>query len=432
MFNRLLLLGLMLGCAIAQAEEARWWKGNTHAHSWWSDGDAPPELVAQWYRDNGYNFLVLSDHNIMKVGEKWYPIDEPPRRAAQVKDAFVRYLQRYGEGWVETRGEVGQREVKLKTLEEYRNLFEARGEFIFINGEEITDRFERHPIHMNGVNLVEHVPPRGGASIGEVLQNNLNAVREQSEAFAQPMVVHVNHPNFHYALTAEDFFELEHEPGEGFFEMYNGHSGVDNYGDALHLATERIWDVVLSQRLGVFGSSIIYGVATDDSHEYSEWGLGRTNPGRGWIMVRSELLTPNEITKAIKAGDFYNSTGVQFDELELTSERLRVSVEEKHGVSYRIEFIGTDVDADFSAKLSQSSHSHRGNDDHHHQTQRAYSSDLGRVLKAVDGGVAEYVPTGRELYVRVRVTSTRSHPNPFAEGDHEMAWTQPVVIRARD
>jgi len=34
---------------------------------------------------------------------------------------------------------------------------------------------------------------------------------------------------------------------------------------------------------------------------------------------------------------------------------------------------------------------------------------------------------GNELYVRARVTSSKPHPNPFAEGDHEMAWVQPVL-----
>jgi len=42
----------------------RWFKGNTHAHTLESDGDSPPEVVARWYRDHGYNFLVLSDHNV--------------------------------------------------------------------------------------------------------------------------------------------------------------------------------------------------------------------------------------------------------------------------------------------------------------------------------------------------------------------------------
>ena len=31
------------------------------------------------------------------------------------------------------------------------------------------------------------------------------------------------------------------------------------------------------------------------------------------------------------------------------------------------------------------------------------------------------------MYVRAKVTSSKPHPNPYAEGDVEVAWTQPVV-----
>ena len=46
-----------------QCEGCSWFKGNTHAHTTESDGDASPEYVAGWYKDHGYDFLVLSDHN---------------------------------------------------------------------------------------------------------------------------------------------------------------------------------------------------------------------------------------------------------------------------------------------------------------------------------------------------------------------------------
>jgi len=42
----------------------QWFKGNTHAHTTMSDGDSSPEVVAKWYKDHGYNFFVLSDHNV--------------------------------------------------------------------------------------------------------------------------------------------------------------------------------------------------------------------------------------------------------------------------------------------------------------------------------------------------------------------------------
>src|SRR4051812_14424358 len=38
-------------------------RGNIHTHSRNSDGDSQPEAVYEWYRDHGYNFLGLSDHN---------------------------------------------------------------------------------------------------------------------------------------------------------------------------------------------------------------------------------------------------------------------------------------------------------------------------------------------------------------------------------
>ena len=40
-----------------------WYRGNIHTHTTESDGDAEPEVVAAWYRDHGYDFLALSDHN---------------------------------------------------------------------------------------------------------------------------------------------------------------------------------------------------------------------------------------------------------------------------------------------------------------------------------------------------------------------------------
>jgi hypothetical protein len=425
-FLRLVAFGALLAAASVHAQEATWWRGNTHTHSWWSDGDAPPELVADWYKQHGYHFLVLSDHNVMQQGEKWYPIDEPPRRPEAVRRAFERYLDRFGKAWVDTRVVDGKLETRLKTLSEFRPLFEEPGRFLFITGEEITDRYEHHPVHLNGMNLVELVPPQGGTSVANTIQNNVDAVVEQSHRHAQPMLVHLNHPNFHFAVTAEDFFELEHETGDGFFEMYNGHSGVYNNGDDLHPSAERLWDIVLANRLGRFGRNAINGVATDDAHEYNDWGDGFTNPGRGWIMVRAPFLTPNEITAAVRRGDFYNSTGVELSELVIDASGIRLAVREEPGTSYTIEFVGTDRDAQLTPTGGPID---PGRDDQG-RTMRPvyeYSADIGRVLHSVSGSSAEYRVTGDELYVRARVRSSRYHPNPFAKGDPEMAWTQPLV-----
>ena len=35
-----------------------------------------------------------------------------------------------------------------------------------------------------------------------------------------------------------------------------------------------------------------------------------SRPGRGWIMVRSRYLTPEQLLRAIEQGQFYASSGV--------------------------------------------------------------------------------------------------------------------------
>ncbi|MEZ4595369.1 MAG: hypothetical protein R3C32_00265 [Chloroflexota bacterium] len=44
---------------------ARWYRGNLHTHTTNSDGDSPPDVVVSWYRDAGYDFLVVTDHDVL-------------------------------------------------------------------------------------------------------------------------------------------------------------------------------------------------------------------------------------------------------------------------------------------------------------------------------------------------------------------------------
>ena len=49
----------------------RFWRGNLHTHSTLSDGVLSPEEVCRRYRDEGYDFLALTDHFVGRFG---YPI----------------------------------------------------------------------------------------------------------------------------------------------------------------------------------------------------------------------------------------------------------------------------------------------------------------------------------------------------------------------
>jgi hypothetical protein len=257
-----------------------------------------------------------------------------------------------------------------------------------------------------------------------MLQRNIDAVIEQGRRSGRPMFSHVNHPNFYYAITAEDLIALDHPEGDGFVEMYNGHPGVRNYGDEQHPAMERMWDIVLTKRLADRKTTVLFGIATDDAHEYTAWGVREVNPGRGWVMVRASRLTPDSIARAMKQGDFYNSTGVTLKNLRVADGVIDLEILEEAGVDYTIEFIGTKQGVSLLSREQPSVSAESPG-----RVSRVYDPNIGTVFATIKGSKARYVAKGDEIYVRARITSSKAHSNPYSEGDREMAWTQPLVIR---
>mgnify|MGYP001193246418 FL=1 len=43
--------------------EGNFYKGNIHSHTTRSDGRLSPEAAISEYRDRGYHFLILTEHN---------------------------------------------------------------------------------------------------------------------------------------------------------------------------------------------------------------------------------------------------------------------------------------------------------------------------------------------------------------------------------
>lgn len=417
----LALLPILVDCAVTAAaqEESglRWWKGNLHTHTLWSDGTDYPEMVVDWYKKHGYHFLGLSEHNILAEGRKW--IDASDNRAGQA--ALQKYTERFGDDWVQQRVIEGTRQVRLKPLSEFRCLFEETDRFLLMPAEEITD----DKPHLNGINLHEVVSPQGGDSTGEVLQNNISAVFAQRRRTGQEMFAFINHPNFRWDLTAEDMMQVRGGARPQFFEVYNGHPGVRNYGNDLHAGTERMWDIILTKRLAELDLPIMYGLATDDAHNYHEWGPKSANPGRGWVVVRARRLTPESVIEALESGDFYASTGVVLRDIRFDGKILEIVIESEKDVSYTTQFIGTlrGYEPTGRAVIDENGAEIR--------TTRVYSAQIGKVLAEVQGSVASYTLTGDEICVRAKVTSTKLKDNPFSAGDVEVAWVQPVVAKAK-
>ena len=86
--------------------------------------------------------------------------------------------------------------------------------------------------------------------------------------------------------------------------MYNGHPAVNHRGDTTRPGVEKIWDLANTIRLADLAADPLYGLASDDAHNYHGGGA---KPGRGWIMVQADALNAEALIQAMRAGRFYAS-----------------------------------------------------------------------------------------------------------------------------
>jgi hypothetical protein len=256
----------------------RWYKGNTHTHTLNSDGDSTPDDVVRWYREHGYQFLVLTDHNF------------------------------------------------VTSVDGLNALHGADEKYLVVRGEEVSSRAGDKPIHVNGLDVAQRVEPHTGPSVGEVLQRTVDGIRSASG------VPHINHPNFQWALTRQD---LQQVRNNRLFEIFNGHPQVNQEGGGGVPGLEEVWDQILTS------GTLLFGIAVDDAHVFKQPGNTRVaGPGRGWVMVRAARLETKALLEALESGNFYASTGVVLDDVAATSTALTVRVKTESTSKYRIRFIG--------------------------------------------------------------------------------------------
>ncbi len=299
----------------------RWYKGNTHTHTLQSDGDSSPDEVTRWYKERGYHFLVLSDHNVLT------PIAELVRAHAVPE------------------------------------------QFLLVPGEEVTDAFDKKPLHINGLNVERLVEPQHGASVTETVQRNLDAIR------AARGVPHINHPNYGWAIAPAELATLERYR---LLEIYNGHPMVNNLGGGDRPGLEEVWDRLLG------AGRRVYGIAVDDAHYFKRpWDAMAPRPGRGWVVVHAPRLEAAALLTSLEAGDFYASTGIELAAYSADRTAIAVTVKPIGDTRYRIRLISG-----------------------------------GATVETVDGPAARFALSSRRGYARVVVTDSNG----------ATAWGQPVFL----
>jgi hypothetical protein len=263
--------------------------------------------------------------------------------------------------------------------------------------------------------------------VRETIANNLEAVQQSARQTGREVLVHVNHPNYKWGVTAED---LAGVVSERFFEVWNGVEIDNDPGDALHPSTDEIWDIANTLRLAGLGAPPLFAVATDDSHDH-HGTKSRAMPGRAWVMVRARHLTPESIIREMQAGNFYASTGVALDDIsfDVATGKLSLCIQPQGDETFVTRFVGTRKGVNLQGKPRLDK------DGRVVETTLDYRSPngppIGEVFSEVKGANPSYPLRGDELYVRAIVTSSAAPQVPSAEIPFKKAWTQPVGWRVK-
>ena len=429
----------------------RWYKGMLHAHTCWSDGYVLPEQAVAAYKNAGYDFFSITDHNRQGAdADRWMEVASvtggwPPTTIEP--SVFEAYMEAFPDARWRTDG--GKTYVRVSPLSEIVARFNENGRFLFLPGCEVTTRIGvpdnvSRDVHMNYIGL-DALIPRAAKSglmekltdttVAEVIRETRNQVGHLAAKKGNPPhLFFVNHPHWrYYDVLPEDLIA---NPDIRFFEVCNTGSawapeesmpkdGFDN---------DRFWDTVNAVRCQR-GERLLYGIGTDDTHMYPDSGTSRCpiTFGDAWIGVRAAALTPAALVAAMKNGDFYASGGVDFEDIQFncSTGTLTVSVPAKAGVAYTVKFITTKRGANTNpvrtVELSQQ-------DDRPARSVPVYSDAVGAVVKTVAFGSGEaarasYTLTDDDLYVRARVESNEQavYPNAINKMHPpvKVAWTQP-------
>ena len=193
----------------------RWYKGNTHTHTLNSDGDSTPDEVVRWYREHGYQFLVLTDHNFLTSVDGLNALhgadEQVPRRP----------------------------------------------------GEEVTDTFNGRRCTSTGSTCRRWWSRRGGTSVVDVLQRERQLHPAERTAFRTSII-----------RTSAGRSRATNCSGSNnkLFEIFNGHPEVNNEGGGGVPGLEEVWDAILSS------GRFMYGIAVDDAHLQAAGESPRQDP----------------------------------------------------------------------------------------------------------------------------------------------------------
>jgi hypothetical protein len=298
----------------------------------------------KWYRGNLHTHTTASDGNV------------PVEKAAE---------------WFHTHGYDFMVQTDHNFFREEPIYYHPDTPFLIIPGCELSMSAEDKPVHLGSINITRNPNSEPMPTIIQTIQAGIDRTRSAGG------IAVINHPNWCWSFTE---YHMSKCTDWCLFELMNASSDCNNWGAGGELSMEQRWDIMLSQGMKV------YGVAADDSHQYTGefFGWKTSHPAQAWVCVQADDLTAEAVVEALEAGRFYSSIECGLEEYEATDEMISLKIRQDDSYRYTTTFIGSN----------------------------------GRVLSEVFGTEASYRFTGNEVYVRARIDSSNGGS----------AWTMPVFL----
>ena len=233
-------------------------KGNLHSHTTNSDGCLTPEQSVAAFREHGYSFLCLSEHDL----------------------------------YTDLSGEFDREDfIILPGLEASAYLYADESEGVrlrchhmhgILGTSEMVASASEHFCHMERLEPIRRHGTWDGAAVAEELAERLRR---------RGCIVTYNHPIWS-RVEADDFCDAE-----GFFalEVFN-YNTVNESGTGYDVTH---WDTMLRRGRRVLG------FASDDNHNEGKFD----DAFGGWVVVCAPALSRDAIVRALLAGDYYSSSG---------------------------------------------------------------------------------------------------------------------------
>lgn len=410
-----------------------WYRCNFHNHSQWSDGKDLIDCTCRAYKQKGYHFFCPSDHNIFQAdklrfdgfcfnhtpapeflpefqGETslWKRVSPNNGWPLLTEEHLAFAEQQYG---VKVRSKVvnGVKYVRMTPFAEVQQQVSEPGQFLMVPGFEQTGRDSTGcEIHMNFVNVESTFDYIVTDSGEETIRQTLKKGRELYDGTGKPYIFTTNHPLWRYYDWGPS--ALMNNPEVRYLELNNNEiSGPPALPGAW--TPESFVDIINAYRI-THDQQLVYVTGTDDSH-----GIRSNAAFAHWQVVRAPELTVEAIFAAMERGDYYTSSGADFEDIQFDGKTLTVKAVAEPGARYQIEFFGTKKGYDDSVRYAEVQEPPR--------KVELYSDQIGQKLLSVDGTKASYTLQSDDLYVRARLM--RIDPPAkvrFGWEPTPAAWTQ--------